>query len=295
MSKKHFFSALAVVFALFCSANAQQWRPVGGSRQANISGMALIAHEKKVTTLLVVHDNKKPEQIHATILTINGADSPIFTPLKWNGTDIPVDLEAVTSVPGRPGEYMVLAAAGRVYHVRIDLKLASVEPIRSFDLPMIPKDSDFESLSLQKVNDSMLAVWAERGLTEKPATVFWSKLDLNTYKFSEVDWAAFRVPYPTADVRHISDLKVEPTGAVFVTSASDPGNDGPFSSAAYFAGVFRTDTKGKTVLIQPAMFTPLFRFDYHKVEAFDMVPGADGGFVFGTDDENLGAAILLWN
>jgi len=45
--------------------------------------------------------------------------------------------------------------------------------------------------------------------------------------------------------------------------------------------------------VQPAGFTKLYQFDYHKVEAFDFVPGADGGLVFGTDDENLGAAILL--
>jgi len=96
-----------------------------------------------------------------------------------------------------------------------------------------------------------------------------------------------KVPYSATNTRHISDVKVDPSGAVFITSASDPGNDGPFASAFYCAGTFNlSDTQS------PAL-TRLFTFDYHKVEAFEFVPGASGGIAFGTDDENLGAAIYL--
>ena len=274
-------------------ANAQQWRPVNGSRQANISGMAVISHEKRVTKLLVVHDNKKKDQIHATVITINGSDAPTYTPLKWNGDNIPVDLEAVTAGPGAEGQFIALNADGHAFHFKIDLKTNSVDVIKVFDVPSIPSERDFEGFALQKVAGTMMAVWAERGLTAKPATVFWSKFDPDGDKFSDVGSASFRVPYPITDVRHIADIKLDATGAAFVVAASDPGNDGPFSSAAYFAGVFRVDEKGKITFAEPTAFTPLFRFDYHKVEAFDFVPGADGGMIFGSDDENLGAALLL--
>ena len=282
-----FFSAFAI------NSNAQQWRPVSGSRQANISGMALIRHEKKVTTILVVHDNKKKEQVHATIITVAGTDTPLYTPLKWPGDNVPVDLEAVTAVPGAEGQFIALNADGHAYHFKINLKSNEIEVIKAFDVPMIPAERDFEGFVLQKINNTLVAVWAERGGgTAKPATIFWSKFDLDGDKFTDVSWAPFRVPYPVTDVRHIADLKVDATGAVFVVSASDPGNDGPFSSAFYFAGVLSV-AQDKIIFTKAAMPTRLFSFDYHKVEAFEFVPGADGGLAFGTDDENLGAALLL--
>jgi hypothetical protein len=101
------------------------------------------------------------------------------------------------------------------------------------------------------------------------------------------------VPYPIQDVRHISDVKVDASGVVFVTSASDPGDDGPFSSAFYLAGVLRISASGSPVYTPPLSLVRLFHFDYRKVEAFEFVPGPTGGMVFGTDDENLGASLLL--
>jgi hypothetical protein len=94
-------------------------------------------------------------------------------------------------------------------------------------------------------------------------------------------------------VRHVSNIKIDTSGAAFVTATSDPGDDGPFASAFYYAGAFHSNDKGKLSFSQPAVLTPLFRFDYHKVEGFTLVPGTDGGIVFGTDDENLGSAICL--
>lgn len=292
MTKKYLSTVSLFVILFSISVSAQQWRPVSGSRQANISGMALIGYDKKATSILVVHDNKKKDQMHATIITIVGSDSPLYTPLKWLGDDIPTDLEAVASVPGRTGQFVAFAAAGRAFHIKVDAKTASVEVIRSFDVPMIPKDGDFEAFDLQMVNGALIAVWAERGGSGKPATIFWGKFDPETGTISETGWQPFEVPYPKiTDVRHVSDIKLDGSGGVFVTAASDPGNAGPFASAAYFAGVLRTDEKGKILFARSSAMAPIYRFDYHKVEAFEFVPG--GGMIFGTDDEDLGASILL--
>ncbi|MEQ1921137.1 MAG: hypothetical protein ABL952_01395 [Pyrinomonadaceae bacterium] len=223
---------------LTIGTSAQEWRPVSGGSQGNISGMALIAYEKQNTTLLVVHDNKKPEQIRATLFSINGTNTPTYTPLKWLGDDLPIDLEAMSPVPGVTGQFMALASAGRVYHVKLDRRSNSIETLKAFDLPMIPNGADFEGFDLQTINGQMVAVWGERGDTQKAATLFWSKFDLDNYKFSDVGWESFRVPYPLTNVRHISDIKVDASGGIFVTAASDPGDAGPFSSAAYFAGAF---------------------------------------------------------
>lgn len=277
------------------TANAQtnQWRPVSGARHDNISGMALVEHTSSKTSFIIVNDNKKKEQNHAAIVSIEGRSAPKYQPLKWIGDDIGVDFEAISAVPGMKDNFMAFTATGRVFHIELDRAENSVKVIKSFDVPSIPKDSDFEGFALQKVNDVLLAIWADRGLDAKPAQLFWAKFDLQIDAFSRIDSAFLKVPYPPKNTRHISDVKVDPSGAIFITSASDAGNDGPFASAVYFAGVFNINNSQKITFAPSPAMTRLFTFDYHKVEALEFVPGADGGIAFGTDDENLGAAIYI--
>lgn len=105
---------------------------------------------------------------------------------------------------------------------------------------------------------------------------------------------ALSIRFPRELLDHeVSFSSNPPSGAIFITSASDPGNDGPFASAVYFAGTFNINNSQKITFAPSRAMTRLFTFDYHKVEGFEFVPGADGGIAFGTDDENLGAAIYL--
>lgn len=290
------------VFVLFVSlfsagqtaeAQTNQWRPVSGAQRDNISGMALIERAAQKTSFLVVNDNKKPKQNRAAILVVEGRAAPKYTPLRWLGDDVPIDLEAVTSVPGAANNFMALTSAGRVFHVEINRSDNSVKVIKSFDVPQIPKESEFEGFALQKVNDVLVAIWADRGLDAKPARLFRSRFDLKNYAFTQVDSTDLKVPYPAENTRHISDIKIDESGAVFITSASDPGDDGPFASAFYFAGTLNFCNSQKITFNQSPQPSRLFKFDYRKIEAFEFVPGAAGGIVFGTDDENLGAAIYL--
>lgn len=288
---------MLIVFLSLCAqaANAQtsEWRPVSGARRDNISGMALIEHAGNKTAFLVVNDNKKQEQTHSAIVSVEGRAAPKYAALRWLGTDIPTDLEAVTSVPDLRDNFFAFTAAGRIFHIELNRKDNSVRVVKSFDVAQIPSDSDFEGFALQKIGGVLLAVWADRGLNAKPARLFWSRFDLKTYAFEQVVSTTLKVPYPTENTRHVSDVKIDPSGAVFITSASDPGNDGPFASAFYFAGTFSLDKSEHIAFAQSPALTRLLTFDYHKVEALEFVPGADGGAAFGTDDENLGAAIYF--
>ncbi len=295
---KKFIAALTLLgFLLFNgqTANAQtnQWRPVSGARQDNISGMALIEHEGQKTSFIIVNDNKKKEQNHAAIVSVEGRSAPKYAPLRWLGDDVPTDIEAVSAVPDIKNQFMALTSAGRVFYVEINRNDNSVKVIKSFDVPQIPAGSDFEGFAIQKVNNVLLIAWADRGLDAKPARLFWSKFELQTYAFTQVDSIFLKVPYPVGNTRHISDVKIDQTGAVFISSATDAGNDGPFASAVYFAGIFDLGNPPRITFNKTPNLTRLFVFDYHKVEAFEFVPGADGGMAFGTDDENLGAAIFL--
>lgn len=295
---KKFVSAFVLLVFLslgrqLLNAQTNQWRPVSGARRDNISGMALVEHAGEKTSFLIVNDNKKPEQNHAAIVLIEGRAAPKYTPLRWLGDDIPTDLEAVTSVPDLKDNFMAFTAAGRVFHIEINRKNNSVKTIKSFDVPQIPADNDFEAFALQKIGGNLIAVWADRGLDTKPAQMFWAKFDLQTAVFTQISSAFVRVPYLAKNTRHISDVKVDRTGAAFISSASDPGSDGPFSSAIYFLGTFNFCNPSQISFTQSTALTRLFTFNYHKVEAIEFVPGADGGMAFGTDDENLGAAIYL--
>ena len=286
---------LGFIFFAAQSANAQtnQWRPVSGARQDNISGMALIEHNGPKTSFIIVNDNKKKEQNHAAIVSVEGRNAPKYVPLSWLGSDVPTDVEAISAVPDMKDQFMALTSAGRVFYIELNRRDNSVKVFKSFDVPQIPAGSDFEGFAIQKINNVLVIAWADRGLDAKPAQLFWSKFDLQTLSFTQVDSAFIKVPYPVGNTRHISDVKIDPTGAVFITSASDPGNDGPFASAVYFAGIFETGDPQHIIFNKALNLTRLFVFDYRKIEAFEFVPGADGGMAFGTDDENLGSAILL--
>jgi hypothetical protein len=99
--------------------------------------------------------------------------------------EVPSDLEAITSVPGVTQTFMTMTAAGRVYHLRLDLQHNSVNVLKTFTVPSIPAGSNFEGLALQAVDGLLLAVWAERGSDAKPGTLFSGRFDLRRYTFFE--------------------------------------------------------------------------------------------------------------
>ncbi|HLO52199.1 MAG TPA: hypothetical protein VK211_27615, partial [Kamptonema sp.] len=192
-----------------------------------------------------------------------------------------------TAVPGT-SDFMALASAGRAYHIRLDRAKKTVSVLKVFDLPNIPKGSNFESFALQNIDGKLLAVWADRGSGESPGVIYWGVLDLATYQITQQGSVILKVPYPTGNIRHISDIKIDSAGVVFISSATDNGDDGPFDSAVYVAGSFSINNKFQFRL----SLTPIFHLPYHKIEAIELVAGKTGGVVLGTDDENMGGSVL---
>jgi len=292
-----FISVLVLSAALFFNARAvyanySDWHVIGKDRQANISGMAMIEQTERRTSFIVVHDNKKKKQSRAGIVVIEGEKTSKFTTLDWLGNDVPDDLEAVTKIPEVTNGFMAFTSAGKVYQLELDQKNNSLQVIKSFTVPSIPENGNFEGFSLQRVGNVDLAVWAERGENARPATLFWSNFDLQTNAFTKVSSVSIKVPYPTANVRHISDVKVDPTGKVYISSAADPGDDGPFTSAIYLAGTFEFTNPSTLTFTSPASLNQLFAVGNRKIEAFELLSEASG-MVYGTDDENLGSAVYL--
>ena len=280
---------LILLFLIPQIAIAQLWRPVRGGILFGISGMVLVNQQNDSRSFLVVHDNKGKNPDRLAIVTVTGKEAPQYFPVNWlANAELPSDLEALTAVPST-SDFMVLASAGTAYHIRLDAVKKTVSVLKVFDLPNIPKGSNFESFALQNIDGKLLAVWAHRGEGIDPAVIYWGVLDLATYQIVQQGSAILKVPFPTGNVRHISDLKIDSAGVVFITSATDNGDDGPFDSVVYVAGSFSIN--GKFQFRQS--LTPIFHLPYHKIEAIELLPGKTGGLALGTDDENMGASIYM--
>jgi hypothetical protein len=283
------FCAVIITIPVGQAAFAQTWRPVAGGLKKSISGMAVVKNDSSRTVLLIVHDNKRAEETKAALVTVEGEDSPVYAPLDWPGEQ-PVDLEALTTIPGKADEFIVLASAGNAYHIKVKADSKKMEVMKVFALPEVPDGSNFEGFALQKVGDTLIAVWGHRGSSNDPGVLYWGRFDPGSHAFTEVQSAKIQVPWPEKDVRHISDLKVDSGGGLFLTAASDPGDDGPFSSAFYQGGTFVV-AAGKVQFLPNPNPVRLLRFRYYKIEALELIPGKEGGVLFGTDDENRGASL----
>lgn len=271
---------------------SQQWRPIRGGVLFGISGICLSDRQRDFPSFLIVHDNKQPGQARLATITLTGKEQLQYLPLAWPiNTELPTDLEAITAIPsGRVPSYMVSTSSGKIYHLKLAASSKEVSILKIFNFPGIPKGSNFEGFALQEINGTLLAVWAHRGADEEAAVIYWGKLDLTTYQISQIGSASLKVPWPKAKVRHISDLKVDPSGVLFVSAATDTGNDGPFNSAIYVTGAFNIHGNRVTFQKNPQL-VPLYRLPYHKIEGIELVPGQAGGMVFGTDDENMGSSL----
>lgn len=283
---------------------ATAWRPLATGADKpllrGVSGIARVGGEGVAApvVLLVVHDNKNPDEPRAGLLTLAPGKPPAYRALKWQVGDAPVDLEAVAAVPEADREFVALVSAGKLFHVALDPDAGTLTARKSWDLPEVKPGNNFEGFALHGAGDALVAVWGERGAADRPGQISWATLDLKSYAFGKVGTARLSAPLPQnpdapADIRAISELKVDRAGVVYASAAADPGNDGPFASALYVAGTLTGSGAQATFTLNPAPVR-LRHFALHKVEGFELLPGAaGGGLAFGTDDENYGAFLLV--
>ncbi|HLP87117.1 MAG TPA: hypothetical protein VK184_00725 [Nostocaceae cyanobacterium] len=276
-------------------ALAEQWRPVRGGILYGISGMALI-EQKNSLDFLIVHDNKQANQGRLAIIRIIGRNQPEYLPVQWpSNLEFPIDLEALTDVPGtNKTEFIALTSAGKAYHLKLNSINKSISVLKVFDVPEGSKSDNFEAFSLQNIDGKLIAIWAHRGGGTEAAKIYWGGFDINKHQINLAGTADFKVPFPGENVRHISDIKIDSAGIVYLSAASDTGDNGPFQSAIYVAG-YLTFNGNKIVWRQTPQLFPIYRDNYHKIEALEIIPGEKGGLIVGTDDENIGSFLDIIN
>ena len=297
MSRPRFLLAFlpcAVAASLVaCSSPAKRWQQVGGPLR-NVSGMALVdtGDASPGVEFLVVHDNKAPAEPHIGAVVYGGQKGLQYRALTWPANSAtPVDLEAICALTGKPGSYLALTSAGRLLHLRFTGRRA-LEVVHESTLPGLEQRANIEAFAVQKIGTRTVAVWAERGDGQKPATLYWGTYNEVSGSVTLEDQVTVRVPYPSGhNTRHVTDLQLDGAGVVWSAAAIDPGNKGPFVSAVYAIGTVRVE--GESVKFQPNRRpTRLWTFA-RKVEALELRPGADGRMYFGSDDEDAGGWLYV--
>jgi hypothetical protein len=269
-------------------AFANEWQPVKGSMLHGISGMALVSQTADERRLLVVHDNKKRGEPRFALVSLRSQEPPQYTPLTWDWDEEQVDVESLSRVPEETSTFVAMSSRGAAYYVKLDEQLKRVETITKFQVPEANAQSNFEGLCVQKIDKKLVLFWGHRGSDDLPGALFWADVDLQKGKVGRPKWDRVKVPWPSVGVRHISELKVNEFGVLMIASTSDAGDDGPFDSAVYLAGIFTAKDSEVSLKLAQAP-TRIHTFRGHKVEGFELLP--NGGMVFGTDDEHYGGWI----
>lgn len=282
---------LGTLSSIPLSLSNEEWMQVRSGKAYGISGMAWIDRPGDTPNLAIVHDNKTEDLDRLAIVSIPPQGKPQYIPIPWsNETELPVDLEGLVAVPDDDFRFMAVASQGRVFDFRLDPDRHTIEIIQTFDLPDIPDNSNFEGFALTRICDRLVAVWAHRGEGEDPGVLYWGELNLDRGEIVLRGRQEVRVPQPLGNPRHISDVKIDRAGRVWVSSATDPGDEGPFNSAIYTIG--RVELEDETISLDPfPNLTPIAAYAGHKIEAIEILP--DDRSIFGTDDEIFGGFVRI--
>lgn len=282
--------------------------------------------------LLVCHDSKRSGQPRVGLVAIDPGGRTTYRPLRWpSGSPEPFDLEAVAAIPGAPGEHLLLTSTGEV--IRLAVVGGRPEVRARFALPDVKPRHNFEGFALLRAADGrLIAAWADRGDGSRPGTLFRGVFDPAANRLTQTGHDEVRLPWPKGgNARTFGDLWIDPAGVVWAVATEDPGDAGPFKSAVYIIGTLHPDPAGDDDGAAPAPVpapvpTPDakpgrspkpaktrkpsapdrsgIRFEAadspvrlyiadRKIEAVVGVPGAGGGMIFGTDDEDMGG-YLYW-
>lgn len=285
-------AAAAVALGLAAApVRAEGWTSVRDGKLRGIGGMSLLdAGKGGSLSFVIAHDNKNRGEERIAIVTVDetGAD---YRPLAWpEDVEWPVDIEALSEVPGSTQtEYWAMTSSGRVTHFRLVDGDAALEVVRTFTLPGILTDENYEGLTRGRLGGVDLVVWGSRGGGRAPGVLYWGVLDGDLIR--QEGWMGLTVPWPEGgNVRHLSDLALDHDGNLYLSAASDPGDDGPFDSAVYRCGHF-TLNDGR-VAFAPAL-EEMARAPGYKIEAVDLLTETPPRFALGTDDENRGSSLFV--
>jgi hypothetical protein len=293
---------LFICFSLLatgCAAPQGDWQKVGGPLQ-DVSGMALVAaegaSERRRVEFLVVHDNKGGDEPQVASVVV-GSNRLAYRALPWPElSETAVELEAVCGIPETPGSFLAMTSTGRLLHLRYGGRedgggaSDALEVLHESTLPGVAEQPNLKGFAIQSLGGKSVAIWAESGDGRKPGVLYWGTYDTVADNVKLVGQAQVAVPYPAGMyTRHVTDLRLDTSGVVWGAAASDPGDRGPFESVIYALGTIQA--RGDAIVFERNVLPTRLWTMKRKVEALELVPGANGRIYFGADDEAGGGWI----
>ena len=214
----------------------------------DVSGLAWVDGD----TFLVVHDGKVPDEAHrprVSLVTVapDGTVGPLqHLDVQWpDGQTMPHDLESITRFPdtqrflaaesGDDGE----GGSPRLFLFRWTGSALIVEDV----LPWIHPVKNVEAVTVAALGDQVYLLFAERAHGQTATELCWSAFRIPRLQAGAVECLSLSIPGADREAfRHASSLALSAEGDLYVVSAVDPGNRGPFHSDVWRIGTVSDTT-----------------------------------------------------
>ena len=267
----------------------------------DISGLAWIGGD----LFLAVHDAKNPEEDdRPRVSLVELPKSPTgltrqTMELTWpEPQGLSSDLESVARIPGTT--LMLLVESGgakrdgkpfqRIFLVEHRDRQLEIVDVTDWPVPV----KNIEGTAVARVGEQLIFLFAERAEGQRSTPLRWATLTLGPLAFGSFHEVTFTSPGPTGPyARPVSAIEVDQTGRIYVASAFDPGNNGPFRSVIWRIGRMEADgSRGPQVMLddRPQRLATL---DGIKVEGLALreESASNPDIFIGTDDENYGGIL----
>ena len=263
-----------------------EWLKTGNGIGKTISGLVLLRKTVSEWVFLAAHDASSVPRVSKITVSASGAVSS--SAVSWASP--PTDIESLFVYEG-----IMFAATGGGTLLKIALSVdeTSISVVDSVGFGGVIDNEDCEGAFIHLIDGREILIVASRGSDASPSKIAWMELTTSPlYLVSLIGVTTFTAPFPAAsNVRHVSDLRTDHAGNLFVSSASDPGDNGPFSSAVYHVGsLFMAGSDPSLGMI--ATPREIYRSTAHKIEAICLTPNDSLGMILGADDENFGGFIF---
>lgn len=309
---------------LWADSALGRWQSIGYS----VSGLAKVipSRDGAAYSFLGVIDNKHDDEPRTVLINLDGE----FNIINLDNGRVPIvtwpggypsemdDLESIAAIPNgyaaADQQFVATTSDGYFWRFTLNANEQIVNVVQGSErlsqAGSTGSAEEIESIAFFTDNNSSIKlVWSGRGSRDHSARMFVADLTSTSSSISysndnefQIQETHFNWPRPVwsgdDDTRLISDLKVGTrpvNGAIYVSSAFDGGDTGPFAATLYNPGTLlsRTSLNQKPSPYKP--YSALFIGNNgKKVEALELLTGdpADG-FILGTDDEDLGGFIMI--
>lgn len=211
----------------------------------------------------------------------------------WSATGLANDLEGITQIDGRQGDYLAVEGSKWNGHIpklyTLSYKDGGVVSKSRHSLPDLPHE--IEGVATKAIdNEKLLVLLGGRGEDiDDPGRLHWAIYDqkADDLSWSEKGLQGVPVTLPHelgAGQRTISDLQLTPDGDLWGSAARDEGDEGPFESMIYRIGSLSGNSANPVTL---SIDQPHY-VEGNKVEALTMNEQRENSLFFGCDNETYG-------